>query len=61
MECEICKEREGKITFIHILSNPIQTFLVCEECDINLLTQFYGLENNEAEKFLKEFLKEVEK
>ena len=60
MKCEICKEREGKITFIHTLSN-LQTFLVCEECDINLLTQFYGLENNEVEKFLEDFLKELEK
>jgi len=69
MKCEICKEREGKTIFIHTLTNPSkphflwkpQSIFVCYECEINLLTQFYGLKNYEVEdaiKFLKEDWKE---
>jgi len=47
MKCEICKEREAETLFIHTLSKPIQDFLLCEECVINFLTQFYDVENDE--------------
>ena len=47
VKCEICKERKAKTLFIHTLSNPIQDFLLCEECVLNFLAQFYNVENNE--------------
>jgi len=47
VNCEICKERKAETLFIHTLSKPIQSFYVCEECVINFLAQFYGVENDE--------------
>jgi len=52
-KCEICKEREAKILFIHTNAPKTQTFNLCEECKINFLTQLYDLENKEVEKYLR--------
>ena len=53
-KCEICRERKAKIIFIHTKSPNIRTLYVCEECDINLLTQYYNMKNEEVEKYLRE-------
>ena len=53
-KCEICKEKELSVVVIKdIYSNPLRSFNLCLECNINFLVQYYKLENNEVEEFIK--------
>ena len=52
-KCEICKEKESSVVFIDSNSNPLRSFNLCLECNINFLVQYYKLENDEVEEFIK--------